>query len=85
MSVEEMAARYIEKTERVFEELKMIRKPECLDSSRVEEVVEEAKRYLKDAKYYLDKRQFGTSLASEAYCEGLLDALRMLGFIMFEW
>jgi len=34
---------------------------------------------LEDAKYYEDKSKLETSLASVAYCEGLLDALRLLG------
>jgi len=85
MTVEEMAAKYIRKTERALEDLEIIRKTTCLDFGKINEIIDEAKRYLKDAKYYLDKRQFGTSLASVAYCEGLLDALRMLGIVKFEW
>jgi len=40
---------------------------------------------LKDAKYYKDEKKFETSLTSIAYCEGLLDALRLLGVVKFEW
>jgi len=85
MSVEKLAAKYIRKTERVLENLEMIESSTSFDSEKVREIIEEAKRYLEDAKYYLDKRQFGTSLASVAYCEGLLDALRMLGLVKFDW
>ncbi|MEM2104245.1 MAG: DUF357 domain-containing protein [Candidatus Bathyarchaeia archaeon] len=48
-------------------------------------VVELAKAYLQDAKYYSESKQFEVSLASIAYCEGLLDALKMLGAVKFEW
>ncbi len=40
--------------------------------------------YLKDAKYYKDKKMFETSLTSIAYCEGLLDALKLMGAIKIE-
>jgi len=85
MTVKDMAAKYIRKTERIFGELEITKKSFCLDSLKINYVVDEAKRYLEDAKYYLDKRQFEISLASVAYCEGLLDALRMLGLVKFDW
>jgi len=85
MTVGEIAAKYIRKTERVLENLEVIKFSASLDFEKINEIIEEAKRYLEDAKYYLDKKQFGTSLASVAYCEGLLDALRMLGLVKFDW
>lgn len=80
-----MASKYIKKTEPALAELRLIQRQICLDEKSVEGVVEEAKRYLEDAKYYLGKKRFDTSLASIAYCEGLLDALRMLGLVEFLW
>jgi hypothetical protein len=44
-----------------------------------------AKAYLEDARYYREKKKFEVSLTSIAYCEGLLDALRLLGAVKFEW
>ena len=85
MTVEELASEYVQKTERVFEELRTVKGLAHSHARSVKEVIEEAKRYLQDAKYYLGKRRFETSLASIAYCEGLLDALRMLGFVEFSW
>ena len=41
--------------------------------------------YLEDAKYYKAQGKLETSLTSVAYCEGLLDALRLLGAVNFEW
>jgi len=85
MTVGEIAAKYIRKTERALEELEVTQKSTHLDLEEISGVIDEAKRYLEDAKYYLDKRRFETSLASVAYSEGLLDALRMLGLVKFDW
>ena len=85
MTMEEMAAKYIRKTEKALEEVEVIRKSAYVDPEEINGIIDEAKRYLEDAKYYLGKGQFGTSLASVAYCEGLLDALRMLGLVKFDW
>ena len=85
MTVEEMAAKYIRKTEKALEEVEVIRKSAYVNPEDINGIIDEAKRYLEDAKYYLGKGQFGTSLASVAYCEGLLDALRMLGLVKFDW
>jgi FAD synthetase len=85
MALKEMTSKYIEKAERVFKELDAAPYPSSPKMDRVKEVIKEAKRYLEDAKYYLGKERFDTSLASIAYCEGILDALRMLGFVEFLW
>jgi len=82
--LEELATKYIQKTEHALTVLKT-KDLFHLDVGKVNVVIEEAKRYLVDAKYYCEKRRFETSLASVAYCEGLLDALRMLGYVEFSW
>ena len=84
MTAEKLVVKYIQKTEAVFKKMKMAEKS-VLDPSKVDETIDEAKRYLEDAKYYLKKGKPETSLASVAYSEGLLDALRMLGLVKFEW
>jgi FAD synthetase len=85
MSSEELAAKYIQKAERALTELKVIDNEGRPDTGKVKTVVDEAKRYLEDAKYYVANGRFETGLASVAYCEGLLDALRMLGYVEFSW
>lgn len=59
-----------------------------IDAQEIEEgargVIETTKRYLSDAEYY-KSRDLVSSLATVAYCEGLLDALRLLGLVRFEW
>ncbi len=81
----ELSSRYIQKTSHVLKELKFAERPLSIDKPQVEVITEEAKRYARDAKYYLDGNRLETSLASIAYCEGLLDALRMLGLVKFSW
>ncbi len=81
---EELAAKYIQKTEKTVKNLKPILNP-VFTTEKIEETLSEAKRYLKDAEYYFNKKMFDTSLTSIAYCEGLLDALRILGFVEFSW
>jgi len=85
MSMEELVSKYVASAEHVFSEMEIA--DACLNLERVsiKKVVEFAKAYLEDAKYYRDKKKFETSLASVAYCEGLLDALRLLGAVRFEW
>ncbi|KYH41825.1 MAG: cytidyltransferase-like protein [Candidatus Bathyarchaeota archaeon B26-2] len=84
MNVEEMASRYIFKTERVLRNMIRVQRP-TIEEEAVMEVIEEAKRYLEDARFYLERGMSGTSLASVAYAEGLLDSLRMLGLLEFSW
>lgn len=85
LALEELAAKYIQKTERVLTLLKSVNVSVFPDEKKVYAVVDEAKRYLEDAKYYYEEKRFETSLVSVAYCEGLLDSLRMLGYVEFTW
>jgi FAD synthetase len=85
MTLEELVSKYIQNSERVFTEIRVIRDPIEVDGEKAESVVETAKRYLEDAKYYQKRNRLETSLASVAYCEGLLDALRLLGIAEFSW
>ncbi len=65
--------------------MKVVQDLTRVDEEKVKRVVDHAKRYLEDAKYYEERKEFETSLASVAYCEGLLDALRLLGGVEFSW
>ena len=85
MSLEALASRYIASAERVLAEAKTVANPQSLDAKDIRKVIAAAESYLKDAKYYRDRKRFEVSLASVAYCEGLLDALRLLGAVKFKW
>ncbi len=71
--------------EKVFFELKRNQIPINLNQEMVASVLSYAKDYLEDAKYYKTQGNLETSLTSVAYCEGLLDALRLIGAVNFEW
>ncbi len=85
MILEEMVSKYITNAERVFDEMKRCSSSVQLTEGKIENVIETAKRYLDDAKYYQSRSKLETSLASVTYCEGLLDALRLLGAVEFSW
>ena len=85
MSLEELVSKYIGSAERVFCEMEIAETRTNIDVISVNKVLEFAKAYLEDAKYYRDKKKFEVSLASVAYCEGLLDTLKLLGAVKFEW
>lgn len=84
MNMEALVSKYIASADQVFHDL-TITETSNISKSEVRKVVESAKAYLADAKYYRDKKEFEVSLASISYCEGLLDALKMLGAVRFEW
>jgi len=85
MTLAEMVSKYISNTQRVFGEAKRVSSSIHLNEGKIENVIETAKRYLEDAEYYQRRNKLETSLASVAYCEGLLDALRLLGAVKFSW
>ncbi len=66
-------------------ELKKTQQPVTITKDEVDGLLAWAHDYLQDAKYYKSQGKFETSLTSIAYCEGLLDALRLLGAVKFEW
>lgn len=85
MSLEALAAKYIGSAEKVLSELKRLPLPLTVDEATVSEVLRWATDYLADAKYYKAQGKLETSLTSIAYCEGLLDGLRLMGAVTFEW
>jgi FAD synthetase len=85
MTLEQLTSKYIANCERVAAEIKLAQDIVVLDEDKIKSIIESAKQYLSDAKYYQSKNQLETSLASVAYCEGLLDALRLLGMVEFTW
>jgi FAD synthetase len=84
-SIEELITKYIRGAERVIKEVGEIPDDVQLNNKEAKTVFDWAKRYLEDAKYYQEKEKLETSLTSIAYCEGLLDALRLLGAVEFSW
>ena len=85
MSLDALAAKYIGSAEKVLKELKQTKAAVTVSVEDAAKVLRWASDYLEDAKYYKAQGKFETSLTSVAYCEGLLDALRLLGAVTFEW
>jgi hypothetical protein len=85
MSLEALAAKYIGSAEKVLAELKRNSTPITVNEAAVTEVLRWATDYLEDAKYYKVQGKLETSLTSVAYCEGLLDGLRLIGAVNFVW
>jgi hypothetical protein len=85
MSLERRVSKYVSSAKQVLEHIEVAGTPMTVDTSGVERIVDYARDYLMDAEYYREKEKFEVSLTSVAYCEGLLDALRLLGVVRFEW
>jgi len=85
MSAEALASKYISSAEKVLNSMNKIQGPLTVNLDGIQTLLEYAQAYLEDAKYYKDQKRFETSLTSVAYCEGLLEALRLLGAVKFEW
>ena len=85
MSLETLASKYIISTEKVLKELQQTKNTIKVTEEDVDIILHYVKDYMKDAKYYLSQKRFETSLISIIYCEGLLDALKLLGAVKFEW
>jgi FAD synthetase len=85
MSLETLVSKYIVSAEKVLSEMQRISGLLTVTQEDVSKVVDYVAAYLVDAKYYKAQKRLETSLTSIAYCEGLLDALRLLGAVKFEW
>lgn len=85
MSLERLVSKYVSSTDYVLRNMETVEDSIDIDGQSIRKVVEHVKAYLEDAKYYRDREKFEVSLASVAYCEGLLDALKLLGAVKFEW
>jgi FAD synthetase len=85
MSLEALASKYIVSAEKVLKEMQRAKGAITVNEESVNNIVEYAAAYLADAKYYKAQKRLETSLTSIAYCEGLLDALKLLGAVEFEW
>ena len=85
MSLEALVTKYILSAEKVVNEMQRTKGPLNVTEGCVNNVLDYVTAYLEDAKYYKAQEKLETSLTSIAYCEGLLDALRLLGAVNFEW
>lgn len=80
MTIEQLVEKYLRGSQQAF---KQIKENKVLVGGKVNRVLEYAYRYLEDVVYYRDQKRFEVALASVAYCEGLLDALKLLEMVEF--
>jgi len=72
------ARRYIGITERAIQNQKFKEENHQIRPEDVKKIFDTIQRYINDARYYLAHGKATTALASVAYAEGLLDALKFL-------
>jgi hypothetical protein len=85
MSLEALTGKYIASAEKVMKELQQTKGAVTVTEEDINIILSYVTNYLEDAKYYKAQKNLETSLTSIAYCEGLLDALKLLGAVKFEW
>ncbi len=85
MSIEALVTKYLAFTEEVLKNMERVPSPIAVDEEKVNAILDYVSAYLEDAKYYKAQKRFETSLTSVAYCEGLLDSLRLVGAVRFDW
>ena len=83
--VRSLVGRYVSSVELVLKDLKLRDPNSIVVDQKMELVMDAVKRYLSDAKYYLKIKKEAIALTSISYAEGLLDALRIMELVDFEW
>jgi len=79
-----LITKYTQGCKRVLEELKTNHLPAKITEEQIKELLKHTENYLYDAEYYrIDNKP--TALTGVAYAEGILDALKLLGIVEFEW
>jgi len=75
--IRDRVLKYVEKTRRVLQEVR--------GQDVGEEFCNYVEAYVDDSKNFLTSGDYVNSLLAIGYAEGLLDALRLLGVVRFEW
>jgi diphthine synthase len=83
-TLDKLIDKYSKSCRKAIDELETVDSPKALTPDEVKALIEHAERYLNDADHYAGERK-ATALASVSYAEGILDALRLLGLVEFEW
>ncbi len=81
MSAESLTTKYIGAMEETIKDMKQKEDSIVISKECVNQILSYVKSYLEDAKYFRDQKKFETSLTSIAYCEGLLDAMKLIGAV----
>lgn len=84
----EKLKKYILNLEVVLKKIENLTIPDNINinAKQIRKLIKLSKAYLDDARYYLfEKNDYFTSLCCIAYAEGLIDALRFLNILNFDW
>jgi diphthine synthase len=76
--------KYFAGCRKVIDKLQTRDLPHTVTLRDVKALTEHAANYLDDGEYFQTERK-ATALASVSYAEGILDALKLLGLVEFEW
>jgi hypothetical protein len=82
--IERLVKKYAGSCRKALNGLRVPGLPKKITEEETKTLIEHADRYLKDAEYYTQERK-AAALASVSYAEGVLDALRLLSLVEFEW
>ncbi len=84
MSSESLSAKYIENMEKTLAAMQRIPGVIVVSEECINELIGYVKAYLADATYFKEQEKYETSLTSIAYCEGLFDALKLIGAVKIQ-
>jgi len=80
----ERARRYIATMEKALQQYNPLKEGIMVEGANIAKVSDAIHRYLQDARFYLTSGKPTTALASIAYAEGLLEALKFLNLTTTE-
>ncbi len=83
--IRSLVGKYVSSVELALKDLKIRDSNSILADQKMGLIIDAVKRYLSDAKYYLKIKKEAIALTSISYAEGLLDALRIMELVDFEW
>lgn len=84
MNAEDLVSKYIAGADDVLRKMEREKGPITVTDQSIDEILGYIRAYLEDAKYYKDQKKFETSLTSIAYCEGLIDSLKLIGAVKIQ-
>ena len=83
-TIDTLIEKYTTSCRKAMDKLETREPTKAITPDEVKALIQHAERYLNDADHYAEERK-ATALASVSYAEGILDALRLLGLVQFEW
>jgi len=77
--------RYISGVEKVFRDIRLLESSRLVDRGDVDKALDWARSYYEDSRAFRDRGDLVSSLVAVAYCEGILEGLRLLNLVEFKW